>query len=297
MQTFEKIQNKKPFPDCFSSKWCYLVREYRKELQNKLLSVMVQKSETSGVQPLLQAAGETSNGCVRHHNEDNFCCSAAPGGYLLAAVADGVGGHAGGEIASYLCCHRLLLDWKELFRVGGDVSDPRMARFLFETIVGANRDVVRTNIDQRRELPMCTTVAAALFTPQMVLAAHVGDSRIYCIQRGTIRQLTVDHTLRNDLNERGVTPAEGEEPPLNIISQAVGLRVRLKPEVHSYFRCPDDRCLICSDGLFNCLSDQEILETVTAAATPREATDRLLRAALRRGASDNVTAISIFPQQ
>ena len=255
-----------------------------------------QMSAASGALPLLWAAGESSNGCVRHHNEDNFCCIAAPSGYLFAAVADGVGGHSGGEIASFLCCHRLLLDWKELVRSGEELSDPRMGRFLFDSIVKANRDVVRTNIEQRRPLPMCTTVAAAVFTPQMVLAAHVGDSRIYCVRGDAIRQLTVDHTLRNELNELGIAPEESKAPPQNIISQAVGLKVRLKPEVHSYFRAPDDRCLICSDGLFSCLSDQEIRETVLSSATPREATDRLIHATLRRGAADNVTVISIFPK-
>ena len=246
--------------------------------------------------PHLRVAGETSCGCVRHHNEDNFCCTAGPDGFLLAAVADGVGGHAGGEIASFLCCHRLLLDWKEFFRTGKNISAPRLARLLFEAIVQANCDVVRTNIDQGRALPMCTTVAAAIFTPQMVLAAHVGDSRIYCVRRDTIRQLTVDHTLRNEMSEMGVTLKNGAEPPANIISQAVGLRSRLKPEVHTYFRCPDDRYLICSDGLFNCLDDQELREIVISGATPREATGRLLCASLRRGASDNVTAVCIFPQ-
>ena len=247
--------------------------------------------------PLLHAACESNNGCVRRHNEDNYCCITEPEGFLFAAVADGVGGHAGGEIASFLCCHRLLLEWKNLIGANRELPDTLMPRFLLEAIQTANSDIVKVNFEQHRAMPMCTTVAAAVFTPQMVIAAHAGDSRIYCFQENrAVWQLTVDHTLRNELSERGEVPPDGGEPPANVISQAVGMRFKLRPEIHTYFRSPGDRYLLCSDGLTGALTDAEIGKAVEESRSPREATDNLIRATLRRGASDNVTVISIFPQ-
>ncbi len=246
--------------------------------------------------PRLHAACESNNGSVREHNEDNFCCAAEPDGYLFAAVADGVGGHSGGEIASFLCCHRLLLDWKMLVRGSSSLPDTIMPRFLVDSIRGANSDIFRANFEQRKRVPMCTTVAAAVFTPQMVIAAHVGDSRLYCSRKDTIMQLTIDHTLLNELNEQGSLPSEYVRPAANIISKAVGPQVRIKPEIHTYFRCPNDRYLLCSDGLTSYLSDAEIKHILDRCATPREATNTLVRETLRRGAADNVTVVSIFPQ-
>ena len=246
--------------------------------------------------PQLHAACESNNGSVREHNEDNFCCAAEPEGYLFAAVADGVGGHSGGDIASFLCCHRLLLDWKALTRNNQVLPDTVMPRFLVDSIRGANADIFRANFEQHKRIPMCTTIAAVVFTPQLVIAAHVGDSRLYCSRKNTIMQLTIDHTLLNELNETGGLSADTVRPAANIISKAVGPQVRVKPEIHTYFRCPTDRYLLCSDGLTSYLTDNEITQILDRSVTPREATDVLIRETLRRGAADNVTVLCIFPR-
>ncbi len=250
----------------------------------------------SSPMPRLHAACESNNGCVRERNEDNFCCAVLPAGYLFAAVADGVGGHSGGDVASFLCCHRLLLDWKELVRDNPAPPDTVMPRFLVESIRGANSDIFRANFEQHKRMPMCTTVAAAVFTPQLVIAAHVGDSRLYCSRGSEIMQLTVDHTLLNEMAERGALRPNTPRPAANIISKAVGPQVRVKPEIHTYFRCPADRYLLCSDGLTSYWSDRELKQVLDAAATPREATGALIRETLRRGAADNVTVLCIFPE-
>ena len=245
--------------------------------------------------PQLLAVGESHKGCVRAHNEDNFFCISLYPGYCFAGVADGVGGHSAGEQASYLCCHRLMLDWKELFKETNQPSESRIASFLMESVKQANRDITGINRLQKKKFnPMCTTLAAAVFTPSMVIVVHVGDSRLYCCRNGGCRLLTIDHTVQNELAEMGVTD-ESQLPGSHVISKAIGTDRYLKPEIHTYFRTPADRFLFCTDGLSNTMLDSEIKDILSNANEPREANDRFIREALRRRANDNVTVVSVFP--
>ena len=243
--------------------------------------------------PNFVAAGESHKGCVRLQNEDNFCFAVMPQGYCLAAVADGVGGHSRGEIASYLCCHRLLLDWKDFCKKNTAPTDAVLAGFLDRSIKAANADIHSANLENRNFRPMCTTLAAAVFTPRMVLVAHVGDSRVYCCRDKSCRQLTIDHTLLNEMYEKGVT-ASDELPGAHVISRALGIQNHIKVEIHSYFHQPGDRFLICSDGISCCWNDREIAATLAEAAHPREACSVFVRETLRRGAVDNVTVLTVF---
>ena len=245
--------------------------------------------------PQLIAAGDTHQGCVRRRNEDNFCCVSLFPGYLLAAVADGVGGHVGGEVASYLCCHRLILDWKKLFRRISRPDNARLARLLADTIQRANADIFRANLEHKHAMPMCTTLAAAIFTDDMVIVGHAGDSRVYCLRGNSCRKLTVDHTVANELQEQGLSDKR-YMPGNHVISQALGATKRIKPEIHSYFRTASDRFLLCTDGLSNHLRTEELAECLAAGKHPREVNHQLLRTTLCRGAVDNVTVISVLPQ-
>ena len=245
--------------------------------------------------PQLKAAGETHKGCVRRQNEDNFFYIALYPGYLLAAVADGVGGHSGGEIASYLCCHRMMLDWKALFREHSAPPESLQGKLLIESIQKANLDIFRANYEQKRPIPMCTTVAAAVFTPSMVIVAHMGDSRVYCLHKHKLRQLTVDHTVENEMIEQGITDPE-LLPGSHVISRALGTNLQIKPELHTYFRAPGDRYLLCSDGLSCCWGESEIARVLSSSPTPRAANDLFIRNTLRRGAVDNVSIVSVFPE-
>lgn len=251
---------------------------------------------TASALPQLCAAGESHVGCVRRCNEDNFCYISRYPGYLLAVVADGVGGHVGGEIASYLGCHRLMLDWKRFFGSNQTPLNSQLAKWLDESIQRANLDIFAANFDHKNKVPMCTTLAAAVFTPDMVIVAHVGDSRVYCCRGGKCWQLTVDHTLKNDLYEQGAHDA-GKLYGTHIISRAVGAGTHLKVEMHSYFRQGNERYLLCTDGLVNCWNDREICQVLSSAAVPRNANDQFIRGTLRKGAADNVTVLSVFPEK
>ena len=141
---------------------------------------------------------------------------------------------------------------------------------------------------------MCTTLAAAVFTPSMVIVVHVGDSRLYCQRKDVCRVLTIDHTVQNELTEQGVTDA-AQLPGAHVISKAIGTDRYLKPEIHTYFRTPEDRFLFCTDGLSNTMLDSEISSILSVSSDPRQANDRFIREALRRRANDNVTVVSVFP--
>ena len=245
--------------------------------------------------PQLTAVGESHQGCVRTHNEDNFFCISLYPGYCFSGVADGVGGHSGGEQASYLCCHRLMLDWKELFKENDAPNEAQIAAFLMNSVKQANSDITGINrLQKKRSNPMCTTLVAAVFTPSMIIAIHVGDSRLYCCRKDTCRLLTVDHTVQNELGEQGITD-EAQLPGAHVISKAIGTDRYLKPEIHTYFRTPEDRFLFCTDGLTNTMNDSEIQHIIANASNPRQANDRFIREALRRRANDNVTVVSVFP--
>ena len=152
--------------------------------------------------PQLLAVGESHKGCVRAHNEDNFFCISMYPGYCFAGVADGVGGHSCGDQASYLCCHRLILDWKEFFKRTPELNEALIASFLMESVKRANNDITGINRAQKKtHNSMCTTLAAAVFTPSMVIVIHVGDSRLYCCRNSECRLLTIDHTVQNELAE------------------------------------------------------------------------------------------------
>ena len=249
----------------------------------------------SNPMPRLIAAGESHKGCVRADNEDSFCLVSLQPDYLLAVVADGVGGYSGGEEASYLCCHRLLMDWKELFKRNAQPSDALLSRFAVESICRANSDIYRANLERKYREFMCTTVAMAVFSPQMVIVSHAGDSRVYCLHNHHCRQLTVDHTVQNYLTEQGIIN-DTNNPGAHVISKAVGAVRTVKPEIHTYFRSPEDRYMLCTDGLSNTWRMSDISHNLNSSASPRSATDRFIKGSLRRGAGDNVTVVCVFPE-
>ena len=170
-----------------------------------------------------------------------------------------------------------------------------MAHLLVESVLRANKDIYAANRERRRHIPMCTTLVAALFTPQMLIVVHVGDSRAYCLRNNECMLLTIDHTVQNELLESGVTDPV-KLPGSHVISKAVGTDAELKPEIHTYFRRKDDKYLLCSDGLTHYWDNKELAEVLSSSATPRRANDRLVRETLRRGAADNVTVVTIFPE-
>ena len=233
----------------------------------------------------------TDVGAVRQQNQDACRVEAPLPGQMLLMVCDGMGGARAGNIASELAVSAF-----------GDavlkrLADPERAgdigQVLKESVEVANRVVFhRANTDPAC-LGMGTTLVAALVTDQACYVVNVGDSRAYAVNDEGIRQITRDHSLVEDLVRRGeITPDQARiHPQKNLITRALGAGELVRADLFEEPRVPGAFLLLCSDGLSNVVTDQEILYEIIHGGEPSDCCKRLLDTALSRGAPDNVTAI------
>lgn len=232
--------------------------------------------------PVSRGAGLTHVGLVRERNEDAILTD--PTGALWA-VADGMGGHGCGDVASDLVVNRLA--------TAPDEGDP--ADILTNLLMQANDDVKR-RAENSRVGVMGATVVALLIEHAVGYVAWAGDSRAYLLRDGRLRMLTKDHTLVQDLVDDGVISAADARDHLdsNIVTRAVGADATLEIDLVTVPFIAGDRVVLCSDGLTGCVGDQSIAALVAAAATPEDACRALVTEALEYGAPDNVSAIVVF---
>jgi len=224
----------------------------------------------------LRGAIATHVGNVRDNNQDR-----AFFGGLLAAVADGMGGHQGGEMAATIAISRFI-----------EVKEPVIDGGLVQLVEDANRAVFEQASDPDLRGMGTTLVAMALMTDSgMAHVVNVGDSRTYYVQDGAFAQLTIDHSLVEDLvRQKRLTPKEAENhPQRNILTRALGIAPHVEVD---RFKLPvkvGTRFLLCSDGLFNEVSEQDIHNMLVEIAEPNEAADSLVAAALASEGRDNIT--------
>lgn len=243
------------------------------------------------------AAGITDVGRQREHNEDSF---AIDDEHALFVVADGMGGHQAGDIASKLATSTIASFFRTLG--GEDVTWP--AHFdrtlsdeenrLITSIGLANRRIFEQSQQQRALHGMGTTVVGAHFSSKKrrIYVGHVGDSRAYRIRGGKIEQLTRDHSLANEPFP-DLTEEERAELPRNVITRALGMQDNVVVDLTSEAIEPGDVYVLCSDGLSGMLSDAEILELIDGATDLDAACARLVERANGAGGEDNITALVI----
>jgi serine/threonine protein phosphatase PrpC len=220
----------------------------------------------------------TDLGKVREGNEDSYLVDPP---LLLYAVADGMGGHRGGEVASHLALETV----ESLARAGtGTLADQ---------VHEANRTVFERSQHDRLVTGMGTTLTAARIVDDTVLLAHVGDSRAYLLRAGAFRQLTEDHTLVNRMVKAGeITSAEADvHPHRNVLTRALGTEPDVEVDETDVALMDGDRLLLCSDGLFGMVTEDQIQAILETEPDPQHAADRLVRAANRAGGVDNITAL------
>lgn len=235
------------------------------------------------------AYADTHVGLVRDSNEDAYHC-----GEVVFAVADGLGGHAAGEVASGMAVEHLAA-----FEPDPDAGAAGLQEGLAETLRAANRAVHAAARDPERA-GMGTTVTAAALADGRVVLAHVGDSRAYLLRGGTLQQLTTDHTAAQYAVEAGyLTPEQAAaRPERHMLSRAVGL----EPEVTVDTPPPrelqaGDWLLLCSDGLTEPVEEPAIATILDAHPDPADACGALVQAALDGGAPDNVTVLLVRVDQ
>jgi protein phosphatase len=261
------------------------------------------------------AAGATDRGRVRDNNEDQFViaeltramhiqASSLPQGQLLFGdsrvrghlfiVADGMGGHKGGEEASALAIVSIedfllrALHW--FFRLQGDAVLNE-----FQVALRAADERVFSEAQRRPGLRgMGTTVTLAYVVGQVLYVVHAGDSRLYLLRGGELYQLTQDHTLVGELvRNRVIDPETASQHPMrNVITNSVGGdKPGVQPEVNRLQLLPGDTLLLCTDGLSEMVPDGEIADTLRHEEEPQRACDLLVVRANDRGGTDNITAV------
>jgi protein phosphatase len=246
------------------------------------------------------ATGLSDVGLQREHNEDSFIVLSD---YDLFIVADGMGGHRAGDVASRLATDTIA----EFFKTTAseDVTWP----FHFDTSLSeeenrlltgiriANRQIYERSAKSRECRGMGTTVVGALFSPKKnrMYIGHVGDSRCYRIRRGELRQMTRDHSLINDylMAMPDLTEEQKSELPKNVITRALGMQDQVMVDLQSDEPQAGDMYLLCSDGLSGMIGDDEILDILMSTGDIIEGCRRLVARANEHGGEDNITAVLV----
>src|SRR6266852_1015062 len=245
----------------------------------------------------IETAGCTHVGMKRNHNEDSYLLLPEEG---LVVVADGMGGHASGEIASKIAIEELA----EFFKLTGkdqevtwpfkmDKSRGYDGNRLSTAIKLANARIFeRAGLDQRYN-GMGTTIASLYFGGDRAYIAHVGDSRVYRVRDGSFSQLTEDHSLLNDYLKAKKLSAEEIEafPHKNVIVRALGMKQTVEVEISDFEPRENDLFLLCSDGLSGMIQATQIQETLLKAGDLEPACDELVELANNAGGHDNITCV------
>lgn len=241
----------------------------------------------------LQIAVRTDAGCVRANNEDNFGFDPETGVFV---VCDGMGGHASGEVASSLSVDTILAFFRE--EAHQAVCQRQPATALAEALKLANSRIRNIAGSNPAGAGMGTTAVCVLVRGRRFWTSHVGDSRLYHLSEGSIRQLTQDHTLVAEYVRNGVL-AEHEaanSSVRHIITRALGTAETVDPEVSCRQASPGDTLLLTTDGLTMYLGADKIQGIIDSATSLEHACDRLIMAAKQAGGEDNVTCLLIrFP--
>lgn len=244
----------------------------------------------------LTAGAVTHVGRVREQNEDSHVVDDSLG---LFAVADGMGGHAAGEVASRLALDTVRRVVREGHaRISAYRQDPRsreagqsVLKLLEEAAQAACQAVHDLGMRDDDKRGMGTTLSLLLALDGHAFVAHVGDSRIYLVRSDKVHQLTQDHTLQNELLKRGKLSPEAisKVAQKNALTRAIGVYASVEVDTLQLDLLPGDRALLCSDGLYTYLKKDELVSILEA--PPQEAAQRLVALANQRGGHDNITAI------
>ena len=239
----------------------------------------------------LRSAARTDVGRRRSSNEDCFTIDSKLGLYL---VADGMGGHTAGEVASRLASETVAAALGALESPTATQTDK-----LRHAVAAANRAIF-TTVQEKSELAgMGTTVVALLADSEGIALAHVGDSRAYLVRDGCIRQLTQDHSMVGELVRRHEIDAHDalEHPHRHVLTRALGVRHSVEPDLAELTPARGDVFVLCSDGLTGHVLDEEIAKEVGSTSDLEAVCGRLVDLANSRGGDDNITVVCVRSEE
>jgi serine/threonine protein phosphatase PrpC len=246
----------------------------------------------------IRYAAKTDVGMKRTHNEDYFSLIEDE---QLFLVADGMGGHASGEVASKMAAETIG-EFYQRTREDEDATWPykmdRSLSYIENRLVCAvklaNLRIFEMSCRDIRYKGMGTTLVSVLVCGDKIYVGHVGDSRVYRLRENGIQQLTRDHSLLEDYKEAKPDMTEEEErnfPHKNVITRALGMRETVQVDIRGHQIKSGDIYILCSDGLSGMVPDQQILEVVNNAKSLERAVAELVDAANRQGGTDNITTL------
>ena len=233
-------------------------------------------------------AARTDVGVVRSGNEDTYLMSSDRGFFV---VADGMGGHAAGEVASEMAS-RLIAE--EFRPVRGMTDDELMAQMV-GAIRAANAAIFRRTLQEQDKRGMGTTATVLALLPRRYLIGQVGDSRAYLLRGGVLTQITKDHSYVQEQVDAGrLSPEEARiHPYANVITRCVGSSGDVVPDLYLGTLEPGDLILLASDGLTGMLDDEDLLDIMSSDLDLELMVDKLIAEANRRGGLDNITTILV----
>jgi PPM family protein phosphatase len=233
----------------------------------------------------LKAAARTDVGLRRRENEDRYALAPHLGLYL---VADGMGGHSAGQVASQLAAEASLQAIETLEGSGASLVEK-----LREAVASANQAIFASATDHPEYAGMGTTLVALLVDGERGALAHVGDSRAYRMRGGRLRLLTDDHSVVGELlRHREISEDDARaHPQRHVLTRALGVRSQVEPDLAELTPEPGDVFVLCSDGLTAHVEDGEIGEIVAEGADLQKACEHLVDLANDRGGEDNITVV------
>lgn len=237
----------------------------------------------------MQSSGITDTGSKRKNNQDSIFFSDEPVGSLpnLYIVADGMGGHRAGDKAS-----RMAIDITVEFIKKSTLENP--IAILKRAMIFANNEIYKSANKDPDLVGMGTTMVAAVALEEKLYVANVGDSRLYVVNND-IRQITMDHSLVEEMIRSGELERKKgrNHPEKNIITKAMGSRDEVVPDFFEIDMEPDDKYVLCSDGLSNMVEDDEIRDIVVDYHDIKDATRALVDRANYYGGSDNISVVIV----
>ena len=242
----------------------------------------------------MKFAAQTDTGKRRKHNEDCFYVDPKSN---LFVIADGMGGHNAGDVASQMVVTRFQKWAEELNTLPTTNPESRPSetiKVLKQLTMEANRRVYNRSQKNRSQTGMGTTLIAGFLEPSRLIFVHIGDSRLYVLRNGVIKQITKDHSLVQEMVDTGkITPQKARvHPDRNIIRRAIGLEPVVEVDFGCYRLKEKDTVLVCTDGLHDMIvDDSEIASLIMSAPNLEVGSRNLVKKALDYGGTDNVTLI------
>ncbi|MBW1701076.1 MAG: serine/threonine-protein phosphatase [Deltaproteobacteria bacterium] len=250
---------------------------------------------------LTRSAGLTDVGLKREGNEDSLSVDESLNLYI---VADGMGGHLAGEVASRTAVdliNKSYRKWKgsetpeeEIFGCP-DTSLSRSGNYILSSILLANKVIYEMATEHKKYKGMGTTVAVLAVMPGLIISANAGDSPIYMIRNGRIEKISKDHNFVAEQVEMGLMTEEeaAESPMKHVLTKNLGSYEELNPDIFEIVPAKNDRFVLCSDGLTDLVTDDEILQMVEEVQDPEVLCRNFIDMALKRGGHDNTTVVTV----